>query len=130
MEEIMTIDVTIRGMYEVQGSTRRAAAIYFNAKAHGRFFEGVTTETGVDTQFSDNSGFCLSARYIMTGKDMTGAECSVFIENNGTSLDECRPTIITDSTALSFLETADLISTVTPNYTGVTVKIFCRSPLP
>ncbi len=126
MEEILTIDVTILDTKEVTGSMRRAACVYFRAVSRGLFC-GETVCDGVDTQYSDSDGFRLSARYLMHGTDMTGRECSLFIENNGRSLDECRPMIVTDSAALSYLETADLISTVTPTDTGVTVRIFCTA---
>ncbi|HCE74419.1 MAG TPA: hypothetical protein DEP67_08350, partial [Lachnospiraceae bacterium] len=56
------------------------------------------------------------ARYIMRGTDLSGRPCSIFIENNGMAAEDGRirtvPRILTDSDALSYLETAELRGSV------------------
>lgn len=48
----------------------------------------------------------------------------LFIENNGTSLDNCRPKIYTDSEALAFLENAELTAKVECTEKGVIIRVF------
>nr|MCR5620889.1 hypothetical protein [Treponema sp.] len=53
-----------------------------------------------------------------------GKDCSIYIENNGSSLDACQPSIKTDSEALAFLEREALAATVEGREGGVTVRIY------
>ena len=48
----------------------------------------------------------------------------MFIENNGTSLDNCVPKIYTDSKELAFLENVKLAASVECVENGVVVKIY------
>ena len=79
---------------------------------------------GVDTQITADGKFSLSARYMLEGIDRSGMECRMFIENNGTSIDNCKPKIYTDSKELSFLENADLTAYVECVEEGVVVRIY------
>ena len=56
--------------------------------------------------------------------DRSGRKCRLFIENNGTGLENCRPKICTDSEELSFLENAELKARVECVENGVIVRIF------
>ena len=61
---------------------------------------------------------------MLEGTDCSGKKCRLFIENNGTSLDDCRPKIYTDSEALAFLGNAELTASVKCIENGVIVSIF------
>lgn len=128
-EEILSIDVKITAFEGVitSGSNREkrsATMISFTAKAKSRHFVGETVGTGVDTQRVIDLNYSLSARYMLKGVDYTGTPCRIFIENNGDSMENCTPMIITDSEALKDWNTAVLRSKVLPAEGGVTVKIY------
>lgn len=121
----MTIHVTLGGAYSVHNGTNGIVMIPFTGWAESDFFTGEIIGTGVDTQrIEKDQMVSLSARYMLEGKDHTGKECKIFIENNGSSLDYCIPTLVTDSESLAYWQQADLVSTVTPADKGVTVQIF------
>ncbi|MDE7360414.1 MAG: hypothetical protein K2N38_00595 [Oscillospiraceae bacterium] len=121
---ILTVNVTTYPAQGVDGIHTKAVMIPFSAEAVGDYFTGRTIFNGTDTQISKDSKFSLSARYLLEGTDCAGARCRLFIENVGTSLDSCAPTVITDSRELAFLETAKLSSTVECVENGVIVRIF------
>lgn len=125
MRLLMTIHVTLGGACSVHNGTNGIVMIPFTGWAESDFFTGEIIGTGVDTQrIEKDQMVSLSARYMLEGKDHTGKECKIFIENNGSSLDHCIPTLVTDSEALVYWQQADLVSTVTPADKGVTVQIF------
>ena len=127
-ELLMEIAVELHGNAGFEGPHSKVTLLPFSARTEGKYFTGSTVMDGVDTQRTDAGGnFSLSARYMLRGKDYTGADCSIFIENNGSSLDSCVPAILTDSEALSFLEQTPLRATVEPGEGGVTVRIY-RAP--
>jgi len=89
-------------------------------------FKGEVLPTGVDTQVGKPSGRTLSARYMLVGKDLTGADCHIFIENNGDMREPfTHPFIVTDSEALSFLNTATLLGQLDFSAGGLTIRIYC-----
>ena len=109
----------------VQGKHMYIAMIPFTGEASGPYFQGRVIGTGTDTQriHKDNT-ILLSARYMLEGRDHTGRDCRIFIENNGTSPDRCIPTVVTDSDALAHWEDAKLSSRVENWGDGVKVHIF------
>lgn len=124
MKLLMTVHVTIVDSCMVNDGTNGVVMIPFTGYAEGDFFTGEIVGTGVDTQkIERNQLISLSARYMLSGKDYTGKECKIFIENNGSSLDNCVPTIVTDSEALACWQQADLVSKVIPTEKGVLVQI-------
>ena len=123
-ELIMTINVTTYEAQTLVGRYSRIVMIPFSAEATGKYFNGKTITNGVDTQITTKDGFSLSARYMLEGTDHIGNKCRLFIENNGTSLDDCKPKIHTDSEALAFLENAELAAKVECVENGVVVSIF------
>ena len=76
----------------------------------------------------DGAATVLSARYILEGVDRDGKDCRIFIENNGSAAENgdmhTTPMIITDSSALSYLETERLSGTIEPWEKGVIIHIF------
>lgn len=123
---ILTVNVTTYPAQGVEGSLAGVVMIPFSAEAVGDYFTGRTIFNGTDTQLSKDGKFSLSARYLLEGTDCAGARCRLFIENVGTSLDNCTPAVITDSRELAFLETAKLSSAVECVENGVIVRIFAE----
>ena len=125
MRLLMTIHVIITGDCSVNNGTKGVVMLPFTGSAEGDFFTGEIIGTGVDTQKIEKDQLVsLSARYMLEGKDYMGKECKIFIENNGSSLDNCIPTLVTDSEALAAWQQADLVSRVMPAEKGVTVQIW------
>ena len=115
--EILRIRVRLTGEEIIQGHTQRVVMLPFEGDCEGLFFTGRILPGGVDTQRIGADGRCaLSARYALEGTDCEGKPCRLFIENTGVSHPQekmvTRPVIRTDSKALRFLETADLIGSI------------------
>lgn len=123
-ELIMTINVTTYEAMTLTGQNSKIVMIPFSADATGKYFSGKTVANGIDTQITTKDGFSLSARYMLEGTDCSGKRCRLFIENNGTSLENCKPKIYTDSEVLAFLENAELAAKVECIENGVIVSIF------
>lgn len=126
-ELILTINVTTYAGHMLEGENSRVVMIPFIGVAEGDYFTGKTIADGVDTQVTAGGSFTLSARYMLEGKDRSGEKCRLFIENNGTSLDNCVPKIYTDSKELSFLESARLTAAAECVENGVVVRIYMHS---
>lgn len=125
---IFTINVTLYDTYHLEGSETSVNMIAFSAVIDDELFRGSTVTNGFDTQLCTAESFSLSARYMLEGTDRSGSKCRIFIENNGTSTDNCHPRIFTDSKELSFLEHTKLFSVVLPSDEGVTIKIYSQGP--
>ena len=87
LEEIMVVHVSVKGN-EVNAFTSEAGGVVmipFDATIDGKYFNGTVLPGGIDTQVFGPKGtsHTLSARYMATGKDYTGEDCFVYIENNG-----------------------------------------------
>ena len=97
------------GTVMLSGEIGTVKMIPFKGTVQGPIFNGIVEPCGVDTQITNqNEVRHMSARYMLTGKDSTGADCHIYIENNGWFTDGTRPvpfktvpTFITDSKALS-----------------------------
>ena len=97
------------GTVILTGEIGTVKMIPFNGTVEGLLFTGIVEPCGVDTQITNqNEVRHMSARYMLTGKDNTGADCHIYIENNGWFTDGARPTpfktvptFITDSKALA-----------------------------
>lgn len=130
MQEILTIQVTIKECLEVKGKGAEAAMLAFDGECDCDNFKGKILSYGVDTQkqwYPDVR--TLSARYMLEGIDKDGEHCRIFIENNGFAnengiVEETTPRIITDSKCLSWMETVQLTGTITPKDNGVVIHIF------
>lgn len=124
-EYVMSVNVKTSQGTSVSASTGYINIIPFTATVDSHYFKGSTVGTGYDTQKYGVAGCpTFSARYLLTGKDSAGKTCNIFVENEGDALENCTPTIFTDSEALKNLNTAKMRSIVTPNDTGVVVEIF------
>ena len=125
LEFLMSIDVRTSAAAGVSSSKGTINMIPFTGSTDGPYFKGEIVGTGCDTQkFGVAGSPAFSARYLLKGKDYAGQSCSIFIENNGSDFNNCKPRIVTNSKALAFLETSDLKATVTPVDGGVIVRVF------
>lgn len=125
MELLMEIDIRITGSQFVAGHTRDICMIEFGGTATGPHFNGEVIGTGVDTQkIEKTKEMALSARYMLEGKDSAGNDCRIFIENNGTNFDNCKPAVYTNSPLLADWETSDLTAKVIPQEGGVKIQVY------
>lgn len=134
LEELFTVHVNIGETFELQNSEDDSVVmITFTGSVTGKYFEGIVLGGGVDTQIIGKNGdpHTLSARYMIQGTDYTGHSCKIYIENNGsidknlkTALFRTSPKMITDSKALSFLNSETLVGEGRPTESGVDIKIY------
>ena len=124
-EPVMTVYVDLKPSVGLSGDDLSVNLLCFHARAEGKLFNGETVTDGIDTQIFKNGSFTLSARYMLEGIDCDGQKCRVFIENNGTSLQDCKPKIYTDSKALSFLMDKPLYANGDTVGDGVIIRIYC-----
>ena len=97
------------GTVTLTGKLGTVKMIPFKGTVEGPIFSGIVEPCGVDTQITNqNEVRHMSARYMLTGHDHTGAACHIYIENNGWFTDGARPvpfktvpTFITDSDVLA-----------------------------
>jgi len=107
--EVMRVHVNLTGWLEVVSGDRVVKMLPFDGTVDGPYIKGTILQGGVDTQKTDTNGNgTLSARYMIDGEDCQGNACRMFIENNAPTNSTTTPTIITDSPALKWLETANL----------------------
>lgn len=125
-ELIMMINVITFEAQILESENSKVVMIPFKGEATGKYFNGKTVSDGVDTQITSDGSFSLSARYMLAGTDKSGKRCRVFIENNGTSLDNCIPKIYTDSAELAFLEKTRLTAAAEGTENGVIVRIYAH----
>ena len=93
----------------LSGEVGTVRMIPFKGIVEGTLFRGLVEPCGVDTQITNqNEVRHMSARYMLTGQDMTGVPCHIYVENNGWFTDGARPrpfrtvpTFLTDSKALA-----------------------------
>ena len=107
--EVLRVYVNLTGWLKVTSGNRVVKMLPFEGTCDGPYFKGTILQGGVDTQKTDLEGNgTLSARYMIDGVDCEGNNCRMFIENNAKTNSTTTPTIITDSPALKWLETANL----------------------
>ena len=109
---IMDLKIDFNGpVLKMQGAVAEVVMIPFKGSVKSEIFNGIIEPCGVDTQVVNAAHVRhMSARYMLTGKDNTGADCHIFVENNGW-FDESAapagtsfrtvPTFYTDSAALA-----------------------------
>ncbi len=126
MSVAFDIDVILDESIEVKGHIGSATMILFHGECRTDFFTGKILPGAVDTQ-SGLAGkpWMLSARYILEGRDSSGHNCRIFVENNGTVMlggEICtKPRFFTDSAELAWLEDADFEGAVIPTEKGVKI---------
>lgn len=126
IKEVLTIKIDIAGAQTVTADTVSVTMIPFSGSVDCANFKGKVLPTGVDTQIGGPTSRTLSARYMIQGTDATGAECSIFIENNGNMREQfTHPVVVTDSKALSYLNGAPLLGKLDFSTGGLVIRIYC-----
>ena len=99
------------GIVELTGELGTVKMIPFSGTVSGPWFQGIIEPCGVDTQITNPCEVRhMSARYMLTGVDHTGASCHIYVDNNAWFTDGARPRpwhsvprFMTDSKALATL---------------------------
>lgn len=117
--EVLTLHITLTEQIRVEGGQGCSNMLTFTGTAEGPYFHGTILSGGVDTQILRGNHLTLSARYTLEGIDAEGKPCRLFIENNGATDDvtapmTTTPMLLTDSSALRWLEAASLYGTLEP----------------
>jgi len=123
MELILEIDVIIKEETAVAYQDKKVNMVTFVGQAKSHYFHGEIEVIGTDTQFIHDKKLILSARYMLSGYDLEGQACKIFIQNEGRP-ENLIPMVVTDSKALKFLNDAKLTSSVSATDKGVLVKVF------
>lgn len=130
MQEVLQFKIVVDQIYEVKSSAGIATMILFHGDADCENFRGKVLPGGVDTQVEyKGKKRSLSARYILEGVDAKGCTCRIFVENQGlvephTDIIKTKPTIITDSAVLKWLESASLTGSVREKDGYIIIQIF------
>ncbi|MBR0131104.1 MAG: DUF3237 family protein [Firmicutes bacterium] len=103
------IETDPAGIVEFASELGYVKMIPFSGRVDSPIFKGIVEPCGVDTQITNQSDVRhMSARYMLTGRDADGAECHIYVENNGWFTDGAQPkpfrtvpTFITDSKRLA-----------------------------
>ncbi len=103
------VEIDPAGTVSLTGEIGTVTMIPFKGTVTGPIFSGIIEPCGVDTQITNqNEVRHMSARYMLTGRDMDGRNCHIYVENNGWFTNGARqkpfktvPTFITDSPALA-----------------------------
>ena len=125
-EEILTIHVTITGSTMKHEGIYNIMTVPFTGTAKSKWFSGTILPGAADVQrrkLWKIDRFC--ADYTLEGTDYTGEKCRVHIVN----VDEgqgWKPTVTTDSKALSFLNGADCKAVLQGHKDQLTVRIFAK----
>lgn len=109
----MVLDLLVQtnseGIVALESDAGFVRMIPFSGTVTGPLFQGIIEPCGVDTQITNAADVRhMSARYMLTGTDHTGASCHIYVQNEAWFTDGARPkpwhsvpTFITDSDALS-----------------------------
>ncbi len=104
-QELLRIYVCITDVREVQDEKAIVKMVDFTGFCRSNLFNGKIIHGATDRQivYNDGKSF-LSARYIMEGRDFSGKECRIFVENDAVvkpgERTVTKPKIYTDSEML------------------------------
>ena len=107
---VMDIKIEANGpAIHLQGENGEVLMVPFKGSIKSDLFNGIVEPCGVDTQVVNAAHVRhMSARYMLTGKDSTGQDAHIYVENNGWFDDLTKtmpfhtvPTFYTDSKALA-----------------------------
>ena len=127
LEEVLTVDVVLTGFEETaQPDGSKLLHLPFAGQAIGSLFTGEIQPGAADDQIHRNGRMDTAvADYVILGTDYAGQECSVHVVNR--YLDgQWKPTVITDSKALDFLNSADCSAVLELRKQGPIVHIFAK----
>ena len=123
-KEIFTIRVIITHTEnDVEGDVQKNN-VYFTGYCDTEYFQGTIQPEGCDVQeYYSETDNKMRAEYTLTGLDCRGETCRIHIVNQKKDRD-WKPSVQTDSTALEWLNHADLTAVLEYGNVGPTVRIF------
>lgn len=123
-KEIFTIRVIITHTEnDVEGDVQKNN-VYFTGYCDTEYFQGTIQPEGCDVQeYYSETDNKMRAEYTLTGLDCRGETCRIHIVNQKKDRD-WKPSVQTDSTALEWLNHADLTAVLEYGNGGPTVRIF------
>lgn len=126
-EEILSIDVQLDGRKLEHKGFYNKLTLPFHGEAKSKWFTGTIQPGAADVQ--ERNGFQIlqcKADYILSGKDYTDADCQVHVINMDTGAG-WKPTVTTNSKALSFLNGVDCTVHLEQRKCGPVVHIYCNT---
>ena len=127
------VETDPEGTVELDSEIGHVKMIPFKGKVYGELFNGIIEPCGVDTQVTNaNEVRHMSARYMLTGTDIDGQPCHIYVENNAwfTNGDRPKPfhtvpTFITDSKRRApFLHRNHFVGTGLRDETGLWIRFY------
>ncbi len=123
-KEILTIRVIITHSDTVTEGNTRKVNIFFTGYCDTEYFQGTIFPEGCDAQeYHLDVQTKMQAKYTLVGLDSAGEQCSIHIVNQKDG-DDWKPVVQTDSSALAWLNHADLTAVLEGGDGGPTVRIF------
>ena len=82
---VMDLKIEFNGpVLNLKGEVAEVVMIPFKGTVKGEIFNGIIEPCGVDTQVVNAARVRhMSARYMLTGKDHSGVDAHIYVENNG-----------------------------------------------
>ena len=125
-KEILTIRVIITHSDTVTEGDISKVSIYFTGYCDTPYFQGCILPDGCDSQeYNLGVQTKMCAVYTLSGLDCHGQQCSIHIINQKDG-QEWKPVVQTDSTALAWMNRADLTAVLEFCDGGPTVRIFAE----
>lgn len=125
------------GTVELESEAGKVRMIPFTGTAGGPLFHGIIEPCGVDTQVTNAANVRhMSARYMLTGEDHTGAPCRIYVQNEAWFEGGARPvpwhsvpSFLTDSKALApILHRRGLIGEGIRDSEGLHIRFYEAAP--
>ena len=120
--ELFSVEIDEKAVETVNGSTVTVDMQYFTGNITGDYFNGsVLNESSNVTKTYKNGDVTNCAKYILSGTDDKGEECRIFIQDEGLKEEGTfytSPIIITNSSSLRWMETADIQGQVKTDENG------------
>lgn len=125
---VLSVDVLCTDFQKTEEDGITVMTIPFGGVMHTPFFSGLVQPGAADVQrWQGDKPIRLCADYVLKGADYTGAPCWVHIINEDVG-GGWKPTVTTNSEALSFLNGADCTEALEIRREGPVVRIFVKLP--
>ena len=120
------MDVVLTGCEITEKEDHKLVHLPFVGEAIGDLFKGQVQPGAADDQIHRNGQMDTAcADYVIVGTDFAGKNCSVHVTNRFDK-GQWKPTVTTDSEALSFLNGGDCAAVLEHRMPGPIVQIFTK----
>lgn len=127
-KEFLTICVIVTNIETISEGDNKKSKIYFTGYCDTKYFQGTILPDGCDTRdYYLDELTNVRAEYTLQGIDMEGKKCNINIVNQNVN-GEWKPTLITDSKNLAWLNKACLTAVLEYSKEGPVVRIFGQLP--